>query len=70
MEFYNSKRADGGLTAVLIIIVIVAFLGYLVNFGGRECRVNSDCGNENYCGSDFACHQIPIIEKNNFCYSK
>jgi hypothetical protein len=58
-----NKKADGGLTAIVIILIIVVFLGWLVNVGGRECRTNKDCGEDNYCGSDFACHKFPVIEK-------
>jgi len=57
------RKADGGLTIVLIIVIIVIFLGWLVNLGLKECRNNSDCSSGYYCGSDFSCHQIPLIEK-------
>jgi len=59
----NFKKADGGITAIIIIIIVLVFIGWLVNIGGRECRTNKDCGEEAYCGSDFACHQIPVIER-------
>ena len=58
-----NKKADGGLTAIVIIIIIIVFLGWLVNLGGRECSSNKDCREDNYCGSDFNCHEIPIIER-------
>jgi len=29
----------------------------------RECNSNSDCSQDQYCGSDFSCHNIPVIEK-------
>ena len=29
---------------------------------GKECKLNSDCQNNNYCGSDFKCHSFPVIE--------
>lgn len=57
------KKADGGLTAIVIIVVILVFLSYLVNISQRECDSNKDCNDEQYCGSDFACHKIPIIER-------
>ena len=64
------KKADGGLTIVLIVIIIVIFIGWLVALGSKECKKNADCSNGFYCGSDFSCHQIPVIEKtvvkNNF----
>ncbi len=58
-----NKKADGGLTAVVIILIIIVFFGWLVNVGGRECRSNSECKEDYYCGSDFSCHKFPIIEK-------
>lgn len=58
-----NKKADGGLTAIVIILIAVIFLGWLVNVRNRECNSNKDCEENQYCGSDFACHQIPIIEK-------
>jgi len=63
LNILKSRKADGGLTLVLIVIIIVVFLGWLVNLGSKECRNNSDCGSGYYCGSDFSCHQIPSIEK-------
>jgi len=59
----NFKKADGGITAIIIIIIVLVFIGWLVNIGGRECRTNKDCGKDAYCGSDFACHQVPVIER-------
>lgn len=58
-----NKKADGGLTAIVIILIVIIFLGWLVNLGNRECNSNKDCGKDSYCGSDFSCHQIPVIEK-------
>ncbi|MFH1827986.1 MAG: hypothetical protein ABH824_01855 [Nanoarchaeota archaeon] len=59
------KRADGGLTAVVIIVIILIFIGWLVSLGQRECKTNNECGTDQYCGSDFGCHPIPVIEKTN-----
>ena len=58
-----NKKGDAGLTAIVIILIIIIFLGWLVKTGYRECNSNSDCGEDSYCGSDFACHKIPVIEK-------
>jgi hypothetical protein len=63
MVIFNFKRADAGITAIIIVVIILIFLGWLVHIGNRECRTNRDCGKDYYCGSDFACHQIPVIEK-------
>jgi len=59
-----NKKGDGGLVAIVIILILVIFFGWLINLNGRECRSNKDCGNNSYCGSDFSCHEFPVIEKN------
>ena len=58
-----NKKADGGLTAIVIIVVIIVFLGWLVNISQRQCHSNKECKDDQYCGSDFACHKIPVIER-------
>lgn len=63
------KKADVGLTIILIIIIVILFFGWLINVSQRECRTNKDCGSEAYCGSDFACHQFPTIQKTVVQYS-
>ena len=57
------KKSEAGLVTVLIIIIIIFFIGWLVNIGQRECKTNRDCGSEYYCGSDFSCHTYPTIQK-------
>ena len=61
MQFY--KKSEAGLIAVLIIVIVLIFLGWIFNLSQRECRSNKDCGSESYCGSDFVCHPYPTIEK-------
>ena len=63
MKFINPKKGEVTVAAILLIVIILVFIGWLVSLGGKECRSNNDCGKNSYCGSDFACHQIPIIEK-------
>lgn len=68
MKILNSKKADGGITIIIVILIIAVFLGWLVNFNSKECRNNSECNSGYYCGSDFSCHQFPkenTIVKNN-----
>lgn len=51
-----------------VVIVIIAFsiagaaTVLKVVEGRKECKVNSDCQSNNYCGSDFKCHPFPAIE--------
>jgi len=56
-----NKKADGGLTAIVIILIIIVFLGWLVNLGNRECSSNKECNEDSYCGSDFNCHEYPAV---------
>jgi len=62
MKLLLNNRSEA-LTIIMVTLIIVVFIGWLINLKSKECRSNSDCGPERYCGSDFACHQIPIIEK-------
>ncbi len=53
-----------------VVIVIIAFsiagaaTVLKVIDGSKECKLNSDCQADNYCGSDFKCHIFPNIENN------
>ncbi len=58
-----NKKAQAGLIAIVIILVALVFIGWLINVNNRECNSNADCEEEQYCGSDFSCHNIPVIEK-------
>ena len=51
------------LGAVVIVVLVIVFLGWLIEVGQRECNGNRECGENQYCGSDFSCHNIPVIEK-------
>ena len=55
-----NRKADGGLTAIVIILIIIVFIGWMIRVNSRECNSNSDCKKDQYCGSDFACHEIPV----------
>jgi hypothetical protein len=48
---------------IIVIIIVVLALGWLVNEGWKECRVDSDCKSGQYCSSKFECNDIPVIEK-------
>ena len=62
MKLFTNKKSEA-ITIFLVVLIVVVFLGWLINFASRECRSNSDCNNGFYCGSDYACHQIPVVEK-------
>ena len=56
------KKSEAA-TTLLVILVIAFLIGWLVNVNQRECKRNSDCSSESYCGSDFSCHTYPTIQK-------
>ena len=60
----KSKKADIGIGALFLIVILVFFVGWLVEINQRECRTNKDCGLSSYCGSDFACHEFPVVQQN------
>lgn len=63
-----NKKADGGLVAIVIVIISLVFLGWLIRLDDRECNSNGDCDDGQYCGSDFSCHDIPerVVYKQSF----
>ena len=63
MRNYCNKRAEALTAAVLITLIIAVFLGWLINFNSKECRSNSQFQSGYYCGSDFSCHEMPVIER-------
>jgi len=58
---FNKKGQT--LESVVIIIIIILFLGWLINEGWKECRIDSDCSENQYCTSQFECKDVPVIEK-------
>ena len=48
---------------VAILGVILFSIVYTVNEAKKECRINNDCKTSQYCGSDFKCHDFPVVEK-------
>ena len=57
-----AKKANAGALVLLVIVIIILVIWW-VSVANRECNVDLDCEAEHYCGSDFRCHQIPVIEK-------
>jgi len=48
---------------ILILLIIIIVIAWLVSLSGRECEEDNDCLENHYCGSDFTCHEHPVIEK-------
>lgn len=59
----KSKKGDIGIGIIFLIVIIVFFIGWLAEVNQRECKTNRDCGKTSYCGSDFACHEYPVVQQ-------
>jgi len=57
-----NKKANIGI-AVLITVIVLIVLWWLLGFATRQCSYDSQCLSDNYCGSDFKCHQFKTVEK-------
>lgn len=64
-SFLTAMNKKGAwLEALVIIIIVLAFAGWLINESWKECRSDSDCKSGQYCSSRFECRDIPkIVEK-------
>ncbi len=56
------KNANAALAVLLAIVVIIILYAIIIN-AVKECRSDNDCGTERYCGSDFKCHEMKIVQK-------
>ncbi|MBI1936274.1 hypothetical protein HYS31_07595 [Candidatus Woesearchaeota archaeon] len=63
------RKSEAGLVIVLVLAIAAFFIGWLVNLSQRECRGNNDCSSSSYCGSDFSCHEFPLIQQTISQYS-
>ena len=63
MGHFFGKRAEALTATVLIVLIVAVFLGWFINFNSKECRSDSQCQYGYYCGSDFSCHEMPVIER-------
>lgn len=59
--FKMNKKASA--TVVLGVLLILILMGWGIGRASRECNTNDTCGANRYCGSDFKCHDIPIIKE-------
>ena len=64
-KIHNSKKGISNLLLAMLIILGLLIV-YLVIISNRECNRDSDCGEYQYCGSDFTCHdkEVVYIERN------
>lgn len=60
--FAVNKKGNVALGLLAVLIVIILVYG-VYNFAKSDCRSNSSCSDDEYCGSDFECHKFPVIEK-------
>ena len=64
-----NKKASIALVAVIVILALVILVIFLTNIASRECKNNRDCAENNYCGTDYECHEFPaqvVVKESNF----
>lgn len=58
--------------AVAIVAVVLAFIiliMFLINIASRECKNNNDCAQNQYCSTDYECHEFPaqvVVKETNY----
>ncbi|MBI2546637.1 hypothetical protein HYV81_05660 [Candidatus Woesearchaeota archaeon] len=57
------RKAAGIGMIVLAVVIVLLVLWALLKYASRECSYDSQCPQEHYCGSDFKCHQVKVVEK-------
>ncbi len=63
-----NKKA--GIIAIIILIIAVLFIAWeFFELIGRECHDDGQCNQNRYCGSDFKCHDHPVIHQNSYVLS-
>ena len=58
----KNKKANGALL-ILVVIAVIAIIYIIASNAVKECWKDTDCGQERYCGSDFKCHDMKIVNK-------
>ena len=56
----------GAFVVLCIVGFSIAGASAIVKYvdSSKECTENTDCGDLNYCGADFKCHEHPTITQN------
>tara|TARA_B100000315_G_C14506521_1_gene554871 strand:- start:270 stop:692 length:423 start_codon:yes stop_codon:yes gene_type:complete len=62
MRFLSNKKASTAIIVLSTFLVAIA-LYLIMSYSSRECNINTDCENDFYCGSDFKCHEMKIVER-------
>ena len=58
-----NKKGIVSIFLGLLILVLILWLATISWGGGYGCKTDAHCNDNQYCGVDRACHNIPIIEK-------
>jgi hypothetical protein len=61
----DTKGSGAVLVAGILGILILAAIIFIA-IASRECNDNDDCPANNYCGSDFECHEFPTAGKTSY----
>ncbi len=64
MDFSRlGKKGDGGILSIGIFILVVFLIIFWIDNSTKECKRDSSCKENQYCGSDFSCHDFPAVKQ-------
>jgi len=55
-------RKGSVVVGILVVIIIVIAVLWIIDWGSRDCRTDTDCPQGYYCGSDFECHEHKVVQ--------
>ena len=58
---FKNKKGDVA-SIILLVLIVIILIGYGIKMSSRQCDSNIDCKENQYCGSDFKCHDFKIIK--------
>jgi len=57
------KKGEMATVVLIVIIIVIFFFAWIVHESWKECRNNKDCKKGQYCGSDFSCHDMTMVNR-------
>jgi len=54
-----NNKGNIGIIIVAGLLGIIILVMFITNVATRECSASKDCEGNQYCGSDFQCHNFP-----------
>ena len=63
---FKKQKKGAIIIPIVVALALVIILWNIVGTITKECTGDRQCNVNEYCGSDFKCHEHPQITNNNF----